>query len=209
MKIHPVLPLVLSLVTIGLPGLRCFVWVCFGTFEQHVKVPDSIFMVILSMLKILSLLTELFKIIEACHRFTLSHLSLSTWVDLRYISNKEISKLLLSQNKWVYTKSKLKKKSPPPKIYRIFPFYQLTCKPLLCSPNQKIIIETQFNPVASHHLNLLEKKYAKKYPQKKLCKKYHQIIKKILFLEVYLSTTFQVNQKPNFELEALKIQHFL
>jgi len=60
MKIHPVLPLVLSLVTIGLPGLRCFVWVCFGTFEQHVKVPDSIFMVILSMLKILSLLTELF-----------------------------------------------------------------------------------------------------------------------------------------------------
>lgn len=78
MKIHPVLPLVLSLVTIGLPGLRCFVWVCFGTFEQHVKVPDSIFMVILSMLKILSLLTELFKIIEACHRFTLSHLSLST-----------------------------------------------------------------------------------------------------------------------------------
>jgi len=94
MKIHPVLPLVLSLVTIGLPGLRCFVWVCFGTFEQHVKVPDSIFMVILSMLKILSLLTELFKIIEACHRFTLSHLSLSTWVDLRYISNKEISKLL-------------------------------------------------------------------------------------------------------------------
>jgi len=59
MKIHPVLPLVLSLVTIGLPGLRCFVWVCFGTFEQHVKVPDSIFMVILSMLKILSLLTEL------------------------------------------------------------------------------------------------------------------------------------------------------
>lgn len=31
---------------------------------------------------------------KACHRFTLSHLSLSTWVDLRYISNKEISKLL-------------------------------------------------------------------------------------------------------------------
>lgn len=89
MKIHPVLPLVLSLVTIGLPGLRCFVWVCFGTFEQHVKVPDSIFMVILSMLKILSLLTELFKIIKACHRFTLSHLSLSTWADLRYISNKD------------------------------------------------------------------------------------------------------------------------
>ena len=29
------------------------------------------------------------------------------------------------------------------------------------------------------------------------------------FLEVYLSTTFQENQKPNFELEALKIQHFL
>jgi hypothetical protein len=52
---------------------------------------------------------------------------------------------------------------------------------LLCSPNQKIIIETQFNPVASHHLNLLEKKYAKKYPQKKLCKKYHQIIKKSFF----------------------------
>merc|ERR1711953_78285 len=78
MKIHPVLPLVLSLVTIGLPRLRCFVWVCFGTFEQHVKVPDSIFMVILSMLKILSLLTELFRIIKACHRFTLSHLSLGT-----------------------------------------------------------------------------------------------------------------------------------
>merc|ERR1712029_617925 len=53
-----------------------------------------------------------------------------------------------------------------------------------------------------------KKKYAKKYPQKKLCKKYHQIIKKNPFLEVYLSTTFQENQKPNFELEALKIQHF-
>jgi len=59
-------------------------------------------------------------------------------------------------------KIKIKKKSPPPKIYRIFPFYQLTCKPLLCSPNQKIIIETQFNPVASHHLNLLEKKNMQK-----------------------------------------------
>lgn len=78
MKTQPVLPLVLSLVTIGLPGLRCFVWVCFGTFEQHVKVPDSIFMVILSMLKILSLLTELCQFTKACHRFTLSHLSLST-----------------------------------------------------------------------------------------------------------------------------------
>ena len=111
----------------------------------------------------------------------------------------------------MYTKSKFKKKSPPPKIYRIFPFYQLTCKPLLCSPNQKIIIETQFNPVASHHLNLLEKNiYAKKkISSKEALQKIPSNHQKNPFLEVYLSTTFQENQKPNFELEALKIQHFL
>merc|ERR1711953_691831 len=108
-----------------------------------------------------------------------------------------------------YTKSKIKKKSPPPKIYRIFPFYQLTCKPLLCSPNQKIIIETQFNPVASHHLNLLEKKNMQKNILKRSFAKNTIKSSKNPFLEVYLSTTFQENQKPNFELEALKIQHFL
>merc|ERR1711953_1448722 len=108
-----------------------------------------------------------------------------------------------------YTNSKFKKKSPPPKIYRIFPFYQLTCKPLLCSPNQKIIIETQFNPVASHHLNLLEKKICKKISSKEALQKNTIKSSKNPFLEVYLSTTFQENQKPNFELEALKIQHFL
>jgi len=60
----------------------------------------------------------------------------------------------------VYTKSKrLKKNLLLQRFTGFFQFYQLTCKPLLCSPNQKkIIIETQFNPVASHHLNLLEKK---------------------------------------------------
>ena len=58
-----------------------------GTFEQHVKASDSIFMIIfkqnfldfdLSMLKMLSLLTELCLQFKACHRFTLSHLSLCT-----------------------------------------------------------------------------------------------------------------------------------
>jgi len=76
-------------------------------------------------------------------------------------------------------------------------FYQLLVN--LCFARLKKIIETQFNPVASHHLNLLEKKkYAKKYPQKKLCKKYHQIIKKNPFLEVYLSTTFSRKSKTQF-----------
>jgi hypothetical protein len=49
----------------------------------------------------------------------------------------------------------------------------------------------------------------KKYPQKKLCKKYHQIIKKKSFFGGLLEYNFSSkNQKPNFELEALKIQHF-
>jgi len=63
----------------------------------------------------------------------------------------------------VYKIKKTKKKISSSKdLQEFFQFYQLTCKPLLCSPNQKkIIIETQFNPVASHHLNLLEKKYLK------------------------------------------------
>jgi len=63
--------------------------------------------------------------------------------------------------------------------------------------------------VASHHLNLLEKKICKKISSKEALQKTPSNHQKILFLEVYLSTTFQVNQKPNFELEALKIQHFL
>jgi hypothetical protein len=110
----------------------------------------------------------------------------------------------------VYTKSKFKKKSPPPKIYRIFPFYQLTCKPLLCSPNQKIIIETQFNPVASHHLNLLEKNiYAKKISSKEALQKIPSNHQKNPFLEVYLSTTFQAKIKnPILNLRLLKFNIF-
>ena len=64
--------------------------------------------------------------------------------------------------------------------------------------------------MASHHLNLLEKNiYAKKISSKEALQKIPSNHQKNPFLEVYLSTPFQENQKPNFELEALKIQHFL
>jgi len=69
---------------------------------------------------------------------------------------------------------------------------------LLCSPNQKIIIETQFNPVASHHLNLLEKKYAKKISSKEALQKIPSNHQKNPFLEVYLSTTFSRKSKTQF-----------
>jgi hypothetical protein len=81
---------------------------------------------------------------------------------------------------------------------------------LLCSPNQKIIIETQFNPVASHHLNLLEKNiYAKKNILKRSFAKNTIKSSKKSFFGGLLEYNFSSkNQKPNFELEALKIQHF-
>ena len=106
-------------------------------------------------------------------------------------------------------KIKIKKKSPPPKIYRIFPFYQLTCKPLLCSPNQKIIIETQFNPVASHHLNLLEKKNMQKNILKRsFAKNTIKSSKKSFFWRSTWVQLFKKIKNPILNLRLLKFNIF-
>jgi len=59
-------------------------------------------------------------------------------------------------------------------------FYQLLVN--LCFARLKKIIETQFNPVASHHLNLLEKKNMQKNILKRsFAKNTIKSSKKILF----------------------------